>query len=217
MSKPSAWTMSMGDGRTQGVLDSMTVDIRDNKDAKAATLTPVGIERGGPLDGRHALPFPYDDPQTIQTALRTALSLMAQVHGSLDSVERGLVEFGELRAELDHVGKGIIALAALYGLSEGDVTVPPGQGVPRAAEQTRIAEQVIERAADEKFADRLARLSDEAQTAVFKPEVDAPAADAWVCPDHGTANVVTRKAGRSGRIYRACAVAACNQFEKEVH
>ena len=87
--------------------------------------------------------------------------------------------------------------------------------------------KAAERAADEKFSDRFARLSREAQAAAYggdlapaarevfaddiKPAASGSARPGWNCPEHGALFTEDRKSPR-GRNYRACT--QCAQFEK---
>ena len=72
------------------------------------SLTPVGTERApAPLAGAHKVNFPYDDPQTVQQALRDALKALA-----------------DIQQHLGHVGKGVIALSQLYGLDGASPSGP---------------------------------------------------------------------------------------------
>jgi hypothetical protein len=177
----------MPTSNTQTVLDIMRASIIDRKTARAtsAGLTPVGAELSRSdaapamgLGGRHKAAFPYDDPQTIHDALHRGLNLVA-----------------DIREELDHVGRGIIALSALYGLT-GQAPVPQPQ--PEAS-----AKQL-------EFEADLRAKSVAAQTQAFRGAIGT-----WECPKHpGPAVPMVGK--RTGRKYLACAVADCGQFEKEV-
>jgi hypothetical protein len=175
---------------TQSVFDSMTAAIIDRKRgaASAAGLTPVGFEAmvqrqiDSPLQpsiislaGRHETMFPYDDPQTVHNAISKGLTLVEEV-----------------RAELEHVAKGLLALGALYAAPD---PLPP-------AEPVEDPVKVAERAADAKFAAEMQEKQAAAQSQVFK----------WQCPVHGP--LVAEAVSRSGRRYQKCTV--CAEFEKEV-
>lgn len=169
---------------TQSVLDSMTAAIINRKRGVAAAsgLTPVGFEapRVSPppvtsLAGRHETVFPYDDPQTVHTAISHGLKLVEEV-----------------KAELEHVTKGLLALGALYSAPE---PLPPPEDPVRVAE----------READARFAADLAAKQAAAQAQVFSA--------VWTCPTHGIAATV-EQTSRKGRKYRACT--KCSEFEREV-
>jgi hypothetical protein len=183
------------------MLDQMTGSIVNRKTETPASLTPVGTEKGGPLDGRHATMLPYDDPQTVQEAIRHGLRLMQN-----------------LQFEIDHIGAGLIALAKLYGLSEAAATgtepTPPNPAdAQRAAE--RAADLRARRAAvtvTETLGQRIERLSVEAQAATFGDAKSGKSvAGGWECPTHG-GTYLTVLTSRKGRLYNACI--ECGAFEK---
>jgi hypothetical protein len=186
----------------QGVLDEMVAGAGARKRGAAAEvgLTPVGTEKNGPLDGKHAVPFPFDDPQTIVTAVRHGLKLVA-----------------ETSTELDHIRAGLVALGVLYGVVEGEAPTP----LPVTPAQKR--EEAVHAGIDpepdaSEFDKMMAEKSAAAQAATFKPfaepKPEAVAGDAgWQCPTHGTAALVTLTS-REGRKYRACREGRCALYEK---
>lgn len=178
------------DEKKPSVLDRMTADILTRKEAKATTLTPVGMERNGPLAGlRTSAPFPNDNPQEV--------------------AQQALIDLDRV---LDHLTQARTALADLAGTTS---TTPVAE-----AEAAREEQRKKEREADEKFADRLARLQDEAKEQVFggKPEPEptvesvAPGTG-WTCPTHGDQKLKVLTSGK-GRVYTACIVEGCTRFEK---
>jgi hypothetical protein len=181
----------------QNVLDQLTAGIVDRKSEKPASLTPVGTEKGGPLDGRHATMLPYDDAQTVQHAIRTGLRLMQN-----------------LQFELDHIGAGLIALGKLYGLTEAQATgtepkPPVPADVQRERERAADAEDALREAERvESLGQRIERLSVEAQAATF---AGSTLAGSWECPTHGGV-YLTILTSRKGRLYNACI--QCTEFEK---
>lgn len=194
---------------TQDALNRMTADISKRKGDKDATLTPVGIEKGGPLDGRHpGAPFPYDDAQTVHGAIR-----------------QGLRVVDEAAQHLGHVRTGLVQLAALYG-ADSDVPAPYATLVSEAVASRRDSEKAHEEWLEEwraKQQDAQAQafgqptLLDEAKR-IFGDDLVVPVPvtteGGWACPDHALEDVVALTS-RKGRKYRACRVASCRQFEKE--
>ena len=236
-------TVSAIAARKRGVTFAAAEDAPKAK----ASLTPVGTERPeAPLAGSHATTFPYDGVDTIHTALRDALKALA-----------------DIQTHLDHVGKGVITLAQLYGLDGQapgapmaldekvalehtlmererkriaadkalvESTGPSASPREKAAAQGAAKRVAREAEGEEAFNDRLARLSAEAQAAVFKGDyvpaakevfgdmlADVPTAadETWLCPTHGRGNLVSNTS-RKGRVYLMCTVTGCGQFEKEV-
>lgn len=181
---------------TQNVLDRMTTAIVERKSAARPALTPVGFEAGAPephppftLDAKHPLMFPFDSPETAQSAIRLGLNLVAS-----------------LSEEVEHVGRSLVALAGLYGVSDEQ----PAPAPPIVAEQAREAAADAKHAA---FEQMMTEKSDAARAAFFPPP-DAPGE--WQCPDHGVAKTVARVGKRTGRTYRACEAPGCGAFEKGV-
>lgn len=188
--------MTRGEG-TQSVLDEMVLGAHAPK--VEASLTPVGTEKGGPLDGRHETVFPFDDPQTVRAAIKQGLELMSK-----------------MQVELKHVGDGLIALAALYGLSE-DAPAP----VVRKADERHAGTDIASQA---KFEAAMAAKAEAAQAATFtdapaefkpfaEPAPEAAVGDGWECTEHGSESLVVLTS-RKGRKYRACTASDCAQFEK---
>ena len=182
------------------------------------TLTPVGVEKSkAPLTLRNDTPFPYDDPQTVQNALRAALRALAEV-----------------QQHIDHVGKGVITLARLYGLDEdvapefdlaADKALAQSVGPSASPRMRTAAIAAAERV--EPFTDRMSRLSAEAQAAAFKGDLvpaakevfgddllPTPTGETWQCPTHGRGNLKEMTARRSKRTYLSCTVTGCGLFEK---
>jgi hypothetical protein len=214
---------------TQSVLDEMTMGIVGRKTEKAVkpTLTPVGVEKQGPLDGKHDVNFPYDDPQTVHQAIREGLKTMAAIQQSIE-----------------HIGRGLITLAQLYGLTEEQALGVKGPSEDdlrkqkEAAADERVAPSIVSTSVDiedrteefeariEEMKARLTEVSERAQADTFKPEVVSPVEGntsgfkpSWACPNHGLDSIVTLTS-RRGREYRACSVgegtsAPCRKFEKE--
>ncbi len=181
----------------QEVLDMMTTGISERKKAKAATLTPVGTEKGGPLDGEHRVAFPYDGADVIQQAIK-----------------QGLEEVGKAKYHLDFVGQGLLELAKLYGLPETR-TAPADEAKSAEAEQKQREHEADQRHFERQLAEKAAA----AQAAVFadvpaeeRPGTTAPVTK-WVCPTHG-ADKVKVLTSRKGRVYGACEVSGCSEFER---
>lgn len=219
------------------VLSNMVAGVMAQKAGRtpATTLTPTVMEaptKVAPLDGKHDVMFPYDDPQTINRAI-------------LD----GLKQIEVLRQHLDHVYGGLVALAGLYG------TPVEGEDALSVAAQAEKERKAAEAHADakakmaaakaapkppetpEEFKADYAQKQAEAQAIVFgnpkpsakpapEPEPDedddededeAPEpqpADGWVCPKHGAEEISTRVSPRRQVTFRTCQVAGCGLFEK---
>lgn len=88
---------------TQSVLDMMTSGIMQRKETKAATLTPVGTEKGGPLKGPVPADFPYDYPeQEVRNSVGSIRNQLRIIAEALDAVEKALA--GEAPpATIEHV------------------------------------------------------------------------------------------------------------------
>jgi hypothetical protein len=108
----------------------------------------------------------------------------------------------EMRRQSGYLSEGADALEE-YALGKD----PKGAPEPTAAEVTKAKE----READEKFADRLDRLSEEAKAAVFGD--DAPDVSGWSCPTHPGDSPV-RRTSHKGRSYLACDQVGCREFQK---
>lgn len=213
------------------VLSNMVAGVMQQKTTgkPPATLTPTVLEaptKVAPLDGKHEVMFPYDDPQTVNRAI-------------LD----GLEQIEKLIQATAHVRNGLIALAALYGTPvEGDAAKA---SVAEMAEKQRKAEEAHADAkaamakakakpkppeTPDEFKEDFARKQAEAQAAVFgnpvpsakpapEPEPDedddededpAPTHAGWVCPTHKKA--IVKRSTRRQVDYRACP--DCDQFER---
>lgn len=215
----------------KSILDAMVTGVMAQKTrTPAATLSPTPGEskaKVAPLDGKHQVMFPYDDPQTVNQAI-------------LD----GFKQIEAVRQSIDHIYNGLVALAGLYGTPvEGETTKAA------IAEQAAKEQRAKEAAADakakaakpepkapetpEEFKADFAQKQAEAQAAVFglpKPveplteansidpdaddddedEEDAPAPDGWVCPTHKEFTI--KRSARRQVDYRACP--KCDQFER---
>ena len=220
------------------VLSSMVAGVMAQKAGRtpAASLTPTVLEtpnKVGPLDGKHDVMFPYDDPQTIDTAIR-----------------EGFRQIEVMRQSLDHVFNGLVALAGLYGTKIDDAGTA-GAIALQAEKEQRAKEAAADAKAKmaaaknapkppetpEEFKADFAQKQAEAQAAVFgnpkpsatpapEPEPDEddddedddeapkPPADGWVCPTHGAEEISTRVSPRRQVTFRTCQVAGCGQFEK---
>ena len=76
---------------TQSVLDMMTSGIMQRKETKAATLTPVGAEKAGPLKGPVPAAFPYDYPeQEVRKAIGELRRQARIINEAADAVEKAL-------------------------------------------------------------------------------------------------------------------------------
>ena len=207
------------------VLEQLVAGSMAQKAAAQAKLTPVKNEAPlaapvrtaeAPLAGRHEVSFPYDDPQTVLTALDVA------------------------EDEVHHILKGIVTLRALYGGTSGPADAPPSpeelqQKRERAADakhatptealaQQIVAEdkvaaailaQVVTEASLAEFGERLQGLAEEAQDSAYNTSgdssEDSPKLSGWVCPVHKVP--ATRPAtSRKGRHYLACA--ECDEFPR---
>lgn len=174
----------------------MTAAIIERKTAKLQQtgLSPVGFERKvpvTPLDGTHPTAFPYDDPQTVHAAIRQGLKLVS-----------------DLKAEVDHVGQGLLALGRLYGLSD------PSDEAASTEDPVKVAEREADARHAAFKADFEAKQAEaQAQAFAAKVKLDVPAGG-WVCPEHG-ADALAEKVSRRGRKYQACT--ECGEFEREVH
>jgi len=83
--------------KTQSVLDAMTAGIMGKKEAKAAQLTPVGREQGGPLSKAFDAPFPFDYPASqVQQALRNIRQEVDYIIKACDAVEASLSPAGRV-------------------------------------------------------------------------------------------------------------------------
>lgn len=173
------------------VLDKMSAGISaagiaQKKQGKAATLTPVASEPGGPLDGlKTKAPFPNDHPAE---AIRAALA--------------------QLRLEAGHILEAVDAAEAALRAPDAPAPVVEEPVDVKALEQSADAE-----AFKRDFAAKQAAAQAAAFAAADTPaETPEPATgEGWACPVHGLDSVVTLKS-RKGREYRACS--KCEEFEK---
>lgn len=202
------------------VLDQMTAGITERKQARTATLTPVGTEKGGP-ESR----IPVDTPRVMfapELLLETADGLQKHAE-SLLSVARDLRLMAGNPAEVEANLAAKVAVEEKLMEREADRRVADREaaeaGDKRA--QARVDNEPTDEQTGEAFAARMKRMQAEAQAATFASN-DAPAAEpipvasgspveGWVCPTHGDANL-TEMTSRKGRKYRACTT--CAQFEK---
>lgn len=188
---------------TSSILDLMTANVMSRKlDAsRAARLTPVGAEDGGPLDAtapetavepaaplaakQPALPFPYDQPDTVKRA-----------------IVNGIKALKDLDEDIDHIRNGLLVLAKFYGLSELEMN----PGISLAAQEANT-QKAMERAADARFREDFERKQARAKASVF----GAPSGT-WKCPNGHDSNV--ERVSKKGRHYLSCTI--CPEFEKEV-
>lgn len=194
----------------QSVLDEMTAGIRQQKTgvAKAAGLTPVGLEKGGPLDGAHpGAGFKYDDAQFTQQAVTEGLEVIATLERNVQFVREGLE-----------------ALSLLYGARAAEPGAL-GSRVDSDAEAQRNRNREADIKA-EAFKAKWEEQKRAAQAAAFSPapalttlDVISPVTivvqpgTGWECPKHGLEKVVGLTS-RLERKYRACRVAGCQEFER---
>lgn len=138
---------------------------------------------------------------------RTALSTVKTDANFPNDIPGERIELAvvEVRRQLGLITDALNAIDAMNGIAAAGSVV-----------DARTAAKLTEKAADEKFADRMKRLEAEAQAAVFA-SLDEPPSDVtpdvtsgWVCPTHKAVNLVTLTS-RKGRTYRACK--GCNNFE----
>lgn len=155
------------------------------KEAKATTLTPVGVEPGGPLAGLRDAPFPYDGPEFILPAIDRAVK------------------------EVEFIMAGLNALRAAYGgaVPEPVATVEEAVKVKESEADARAAAIKVKLEGEAQKAAVFASHDE--------PVEEPPAAvgSGWVCTEHGDKNIV-ELTSRANRKYRACKAAGCRQFQK---
>ena len=192
------------------VLDDMTKGISEAKALKSTKLTPVGAENEPTkpsLAGRHEAPFPYDDSDMTQGAIRDGLKVLAL-----------------LQTHVDFIGKGLIELAKLYGIDpdqspinmparQVDRTIRPIQIDPLGPDGANAA-PVQE---SEDFSERYKAQQAAAQADVFAAPTNimpSPDRSGWTCPVHGDVALVELESKRTKRKYRSCKATNCLEFEK---
>ena len=184
------------------VLQDMTKGIMETKATKASKLTPVEGETGTTV-AQAAASIPKDLPNVFMADASTRM--IAQ------DLRRHAATLIQMADDLD----------TLYGESTAKVEKPEPAD-PRPIRSGTGGKKAADPVTDEAtFEASLAAKSAAAQAQVFAAlddgadeEPAAPATDGWVCPQHGTDNLVTLTARKSGRVYQSCAVANCEQFEK---
>lgn len=197
---------------TQSVLDQMTAGIMSKKAAKAATLTPVGLEKPADLPAIALVQgdvFPHDGGVTEQV-VHSAREIRAEL--------RKIAQYSE------QIDECLRSIERAIGAQEGGPTV-----VTRASaqEQARIEQTEAERAADaafkasEQFRLQMAEKEARAKAQIFgeayeesktaSPSPDPTPSGGWACPEHGSDHVKTLTS-RKGRVYGACL--KCEEFER---
>jgi hypothetical protein len=179
------------------VLDQMVAGTGQQKRDKAATLTPVGTEKGGPLDPHFGVPRLPEVPEVFltQEAIGDIAKDLRRQAGVLLDVADGLDR---------HLGREAHTI-----IRSSEAPSP---------DEVRAAQKELEKAADAaaQFAAQFSAQQAEAQAAVFQPAPEAEAASGgstsgWTCPTHG-ADFLNQLTSRKGRKYLACE--SCTEFEK---
>lgn len=179
---------------TQDALDMMAADIMGKKEAKAAKLTPVGVERRS-----ETLYLKKDEPVTFIGPVVTPDEL-ASVLDQMKLAERTLRNAQQ-------------AVATLYWRQHNGQEPPPelDEGAVIAAARKVFPDAIVVDEAGEmpmsEFEEKYAAMQQAAQAAVFSGSPQA----GWECPTHGDAGLEDRTS-RKGRSYRACT--QCEEFEK---
>jgi len=170
------------------VLAKLTASVMEEKRTASRTLTPVAGEEKPPLAFPSDLPGSFMSHEGMRESAKdirrhaASLIVIADAIDALsgfDTVEGGRV--GRSAAEIQKEKE-----------READERV-------KAKAVADVPEESAQPAPEESFADRQARLSEEAKASFFK----------WACPDHGKA---VRKVSGKGREYIGCP--DCNQFER---
>lgn len=191
---------------TQNVLDFMTSQIGDRKTGKAAGLTPVGGEPGGPLaKGIPEVPGVFltnEAVSDIAKDLRAQAATLLLVAESLEMTTQlvGVPQSAEQAALRNTYAK----LAEIEADRRADDTAKADAGDTAALKRLRAQEQ---------FDERMVEKARAAQEAAFS---DAPAPGAsttWRCPDHPHA-LTKGLTSRKGRKYAACSVVNCQWTER---
>ena len=176
----------------QSVLDEMTRGIMGRKAEKATQLTPVGLERPLPKIGAA---FPNDHPtEVVESAVKA------------------------IRREVGHILDALDAIDATNGVPSvvPSTLVPDPKASEREADEKHARRPVVIVKTDEEpepFPTRFERLSQQAQEATYRDAEAEPESVGWTCPKHGADHTVTLTS-RKGRLYRACNLAECPEFEK---
>jgi hypothetical protein len=210
------------------VLDDMTKGITEAKALKSTKLTPVGVESEPTkpsLAGRHNAPFPYDDSDMTQGAIRDGLKVLTQLYAHLDFVKAGLEALAETY--------GMTAIAPTIMPKRADPTDRPviggtgkdpekDGGTTAVSSESAIFSESAGSEADKfaaSFADKQRRAQADAFAAADDEAPDTYLAPAlvesgWECPVHGATNLVVLTSKRTQRKYRSCTVTGCMNFEK---
>lgn len=187
---------------TAGIAREAAV-VMARKGSAAAKLTPVEGESAQTVAEIAGLAVPKDIPgallarEGMEAAVidlrRLAGDLLAAAHGIevLLGVPAAVAEDAVKRAVTDDV------LAKKEEVRRAEDRVAAADGDARAAKR-------VDEATD--FDAKLAAKAAAAQAATFE-------ADGWACPDHGSQRLVTLTATKSKRVYAACAVGECEEFE----
>ncbi len=199
------------------VLDEMTSRATMAKQEKAG-LTPVGLEKGGPLARLGDVPGVMLAPEALRDIardLRTQAQMMLDIATGIDAM------LGEPEATKADV-KAQMATEVKLMEREGDRQAADREAADKGDKAAAVRALTAEAGAEasaESFTARMERLSAQAQAATF---ADAPAetvaagsaspVKGWVCPVHGGANLKQLHARKSGRDYQACQ--SCLLFEK---
>jgi len=168
----------------------LAAGILGRKQQRAATLTPVGVEKNGPLDGPIPGIFPWDYPK-----------------------EQIAAAIGRIRTELAGVENGLKRVEEAAGLP---APVPISPLPNDQAEAAREEQRLKERAADDLArAQSSFEAGYEAKIAAAQEQVFQTASplvdEGWACPVHGYKAIVGL-VSRKGRKYRACR--DCEEFER---
>jgi len=107
----------------------------------------------------------------------------------------------ELSFQYDTLGELIDSLRRTAGKPREEEAPPPPS-------QRQIEREADARAEAEPFAEKFAKMQEEAQAATYKP-----VGDHWQCPKHGNESL-RDAASPKGRKYTACAVANCKEFQR---
>jgi hypothetical protein len=183
---------------TQDILANMTKGVFELKGAKAAGLTPVGLEVKGPGPevprtlGTTAAPFPNDHPtETINNAVAAIRREVGYIIQALDAIdatngvpqETPVPQVVEQQKQVEQAAdEAARERAAIQSVEAGE------------AAAVKLTDDAVKAAAD-KFAADYAAKSAEAQAQVFTSTEEV------VCPTHGEA--VTRKLA-GGKTIRMC-------------
>lgn len=195
----------------QGILDSMVRDSMASKTNASRKLTPVGTEKPmPPLAGVFPAKFPNDEPaEVVVAAVREVRRQLAIIDEAMYEAER--VAVGEEKAR-ENAGLAWRVTGREADIRDSqEVKREERAADERAARLTEKERESVEAPVADTELAILERLEGAEQRAAAFGVADAPT-DGWVCPDHGSDALTTRKNIRREQ-FRACTAPGCKEFE----